>query len=214
MASATTATTTTTTTTGPPPRPARTGQQVDAPFRWTALWIAVVLIAILSIAITVGAYIHNLNQTRMVAIFAIGVVSFLGMLGISHQGSRARGFDPGDVRTALTTAFTMVFFSSVGIFLFSTNDVGDFGRTLMDNLTSLFGVVIGFYFASSAAVEWAKVREAGRARAAGHEAPPAEPPAPIAGGQDEGAVLRAQVEELRATVEELTRRVERGTAGA
>ena len=107
------------------------------PFRWTALWIGVVLVAILAVAIVVGAAIKNLNQTRMVAIFAIGVVSFLGMLGIGRQGQRPRAFEPGEVRTALTTAFTMVFFAAVGIFLFSTNSVSEFGRTLMDNLTSL-----------------------------------------------------------------------------
>jgi hypothetical protein len=112
--------------------------------RWTALWIGAVLIAILAAAILVGALIHNLNQTRMVAIFAIGVVSFLGMLAVG-RGSRSRGFDPAEVRTTLTTSFTMVFFAAVGIFLFSTNSVGDFGRTLMDNLTSSFGVVIGFF---------------------------------------------------------------------
>ena len=183
------------------------------PFRWTALWIGVVLVAILAVAIVVGAAIKNLNQTRMVAIFAIGVVSFLGMLGIGRQGQRPRAFEPGEVRTALTTAFTMVFFAAVGIFLFSTNSVSEFGRTLMDNLTSLFGVVIGFYFASSAAVEYAKVREARHALSptatpASHAtaAPPPTPESP--NGQ---AALQAEVAALRAAVEALTTKVDRGT---
>src|SRR5207249_10841430 len=110
-------------------------------FRLNAIWIAVVLILILSLAQFIGILIHNLNQTRMGAIFAIGVVSFLGTLSLGHQGLRFRQFESAEVRTALTTSFAMVFFAAVGIFLFSTNTVGDFGRTLMSNLTSLFGVV-------------------------------------------------------------------------
>jgi hypothetical protein len=179
------------------------------PFRWTALWIGAVLIAILAAAILVGALIHNLNQTRMVAIFAIGVVSFLGMLAIG-RGSRSRGFDPAEIRTALTTSFTMVFFAAVGIFLFSTNSVGDFGRTLMDNLTSLFGVVIGFYFATSAAVEYAKVKEGGRAATAASE--PKQGPQPALGreGPNGQATLAAEVTALRSAVEALTQKVDQG----
>jgi hypothetical protein len=192
------------------------GDRRGPPFRWTALWIGALLVSILAVAILVGALIHNLNQTRMVGIFAIGVVSFLGMLAVGHQSGRVRAFEPGEVRTALTTSFAMVFFASVAIFLFSTNEVGDFGRTLMDNLTSLFGVVLGFYFASSAAVEYAKIKETGRsARAATADSPAAS--ASPQGGSSSGrsaespngqAALEAEVAALRAAVEALTQKVD------
>ena len=172
----------------------------------TAVWIAVALIAILSLAQLIGVYIRNLNQTRMGAIFAIGVVSFLGTLSLGHQGERYRPVDPGEVRMALTTSFAMVFFAAVGIFLFSSNSVGDFGRTLMSNLTSLFGIVIGFYFASSAALEYGKIR-------AGNAPSPAEGSgeagAEEAGSPETGAAaatrssLEAKVAELEATVAKL-----------
>ena len=163
-------------------------------FRLNAAWIAVALVVILSVAQIVGAYIHNLNQTRMGAIFAIGVVSFLGILTLGHQGERYRAFDSGEVRTALTTAFTMVFFAAVGIFLFSTNSVGEFGRGLMDNLTSLFGVVIGFYFASSAVVEYGKIQ----AKKATPDVP--GDARPSAGDH---SALEVKVEELQALVSKL-----------
>jgi hypothetical protein len=163
-------------------------------FRLTAVWIAVALIAILSLAQLIGVYIHNLNQTRMGAIFGIGVVSFLGTLSLGHQGERYRPVDPSEVRMALTTSFAMVFFAAVGIFLFSSNSVGDFGRTLMSNLTSLFGIVIGFYFASSAAIEYGKIR-AGKSPAEG-----SGEPAPAAGTRSS---LEAKVAELEATVARL-----------
>ena len=177
------------------------------PFHWTALWIGALLIAILGTAILVGALIHNLNQTRMLAIFAIGVVSFLGTLSVGRRTS-SRAFEPADVRTALTTSFTMVFFAAVGIFLFSSNTVGDFGRTLMDNLTSLFGVVIGFYFASSAAVEYAKVREGRRAAESASETDE-EPRSADAPERPNGlGALEAEVAALRSAVEGLVRKVE------
>ncbi len=162
-------------------------------FRLTSAWIALALVAILSVAQVVGGLVHNLNQTRMGAIFAIGVVSFLGILSLHRQGERFRPFESSEVRTALTTSFAMVFFAAVAIFLFSTNSVGDFGRTLMSNLTSLFGVVIGFYFASSAVVEYGKIRNR---TATGEAARP--------GTTDpERAALEAKIEELQAMVARL-----------
>jgi cation transport ATPase len=163
-------------------------------FRLSSAWIAVALLLILLGAQVVGAMIHNLNQTRMWGIFAIGVVSFLGVLTLGHQGERYRAFDSGEVRTALTTAFAMVFFAAVAIFLFSTNTVGDFGRSLMTNLTSLFGVVIGFYFASSAVVEYGKI-----------QAKKAAPDTPADSHHSTGdhSALEAKVEELQALVAKL-----------
>ena len=190
-------------------------------FRWTALWIGVVLIAILSVAVLVGSLFHDRNTARAVAIFAIGVVSFLGMLGIGQRGRASAGFEPGVIRAALATSFTMVFFAAVAIFLFSTNSVGDFGRMLMNNLTSLFGVVIGFYFASSAAVEYVKVKEGARPVAVPEKepAPVAKEHAPTASGKALGspngqADLEAQVAALRAAVEDLTQKVGQGTEGS
>ncbi|MDP9343549.1 MAG: hypothetical protein M3Q23_15950 [Actinomycetota bacterium] len=167
-------------------------------FRLNAIWIGVALIVILSAAQLIGIIFQNLNQTRMGAIFAIGVVSFLGTLSLGHQGRRYHPFESSEVRTALTTAFAMVFFAAVAIFLFSTNTVHDFGRTLMSNLTSLFGVVIGFYFASSAVVEYGKIR-AGAGKDTDPASGDASPP-PLAST----SALEAKLAELEATVARLT----------
>jgi hypothetical protein len=80
----------------------------------------------------------------------------------------------------------------------------------MDNLTSLFGVVIGFYFASSAAVEYVKVKEGARSAAASTPKEPA-PAAAVTGAPTESpngqADLEAQVAALRAAVESLSQKV-------
>jgi hypothetical protein len=173
----------------------RRGSRRGPHFHLTVISIGITLIVILSAAQWIGMKLGQQNATRMGAIFAIGVVSFLGVLSLGHEGPRYRPFEASEVRTAIATAFSMVFFAAVGIFLFSTNTVGEFGQTLMSNLTSLFGVVIGFYFASSAVVEYGKIR-AGKT---GDQAPSETPPAPA---RSTGA-LEAKIAELEATVSRL-----------
>jgi hypothetical protein len=119
--------------------------------------LGVTLIVTLALSYLVGSLIHNLNAARAVGVFAVGVIAFLGTLSIAHRGS-AGPYDSGEVRIAVTCAFMMVYFAILGIFLFSINQVGTFGQGLVNNLTSLFGVVVGFYFASSAVVEYGRAR--------------------------------------------------------
>jgi tetrahydromethanopterin S-methyltransferase subunit E len=121
--------------------------------------IGVVLVVIMALAYLIGFIIGNQNNARAVGVFAVGVVSFFGTLGLAHRSSPDSPYDSSEVRLAVTAAFMMVFFAALGIFLFSTNTVGPFGQSLMNNLTSLFGVVVGFYFASTAVVEYGRSRE-------------------------------------------------------
>lgn len=77
----------------------------------------------------IGSLIHNLNATRAVGVFAVGVIAFLGTLGIAH-GDSAGSYDSGEVRIAVTCAFMMVYFAILGIFLLSINEVGRSDRAL------------------------------------------------------------------------------------
>jgi hypothetical protein len=132
------------------------------PGRWARVWVSpislgVVLVLTLVVAYLVGSLIHNLNAARAVGVFAVGVIAFLGTLSMAHRDSTGP-YESGEVRIAVTCAFMMVYFAILGIFLFSINEVGTFGQGLVTNLTSLFGVVVGFYFASSAVVEYGRTR--------------------------------------------------------
>jgi hypothetical protein len=160
--------------------------------------IGVVLVAIVALAYVIGANINNLNAARAVGIFAVGVVSFFGTLNLAHRSTPNSPYDSGEVRLAVTAAFMMVYFAALGIFLFSINTVGEFGQSLMNNMTSLFGVVVGFYFASSAVVEYSKSRE--RERTAGAAAPSSPD-------------LEAEVRSLRQLVSELTAERDRERGG-
>jgi hypothetical protein len=155
----------------------------------SSISIGVVLVVIVALAYVIGAKIHNLNATRAVGVFAVGVVSFFGTLSLAHRSSPNSPHDSSEVRLAVTAAFMMVYFAALGIFLFSINTVGSFGQNLMNNMTSLFGVVVGFYFASSAVVEYSRSRERERTGAA---------PAPSSSD------LEAEVRSLRQLVSELT----------
>jgi hypothetical protein len=169
--------------------------------------LGVVLVATLGLAYYIGSQIPNLNATRAVAVFAIGVVSFLGMLSLAHRGARRGRYDSSEVRIAVTTAFTMVYFAALGIFLFSTNTVSTFGQSLMSSLTSLFGVVVGFYFASSAVVEY------GRTRGPTSSAQPAAPDEAADAGAGDPAALEVEVRALREIVTRLVAQNEGGTSG-
>ncbi len=127
--------------------------------------------------------------------FAVGVVSFFGTLSLAHRSSPDSPYDSSEVRLAVTAAFMMVYFAALGIFLFSINEVGSFGQNLMNNMTSLFGVVVGFYFASTAVVEYGRSREREKSAAAA-----------VAPSSSD---LEAEVRALRQLVSELTAERER-----
>ena len=157
------------------------------PGRWARVWVSpislgVALVLTLFLAYLIGSLIHNLNAARAVGVFAVGVIAFLGTLSMAHRNSEGP-YDSGEVRIAVTCAFMMVYFAILGIFLFSINVVGEFGRGLVTNLTSLFGVVVGFYFASSAVVEYGRTRGGGTT--GGGAQPTPEPARSAAGGTDD-----------------------------
>jgi hypothetical protein len=181
-----------------------------APPLLSPITIGIVLILMLLVAYLIGSWINDRNAARAIAVFAIGVVSFLGILGLSHRDTAGSTYDSAQVRVAVTTAFMMVYFAALGIFLFSTNEVGEFGRGLMNNLTSLFGVVMGFYFAASAVEAYSKAKQA-TVRATADAIGAATPAAPADAPQpsDTGA-LEQELRDLREMVAGLLAERERG----
>jgi hypothetical protein len=181
-----------------------------APPLLSPITLGVVMILMLLVAYLIGSWIHDRKAARSIAIFAIGVVSFLGMLGLSHRDTAGSAYNSGQVRVAITTAFMMVYFATLGIYLFADNEVTEFGRSLTNTLTSLFGVVVGFYFAASAVEAYSKAKEAtarttAEATAAAAPAAPADAPQP-----SDTAALEQELRDLRAMVAELLAERERG----
>src|SRR5918999_963469 len=61
----------------------RTGWR--APPLLSPITLGIVLILMLLVAYLIGSWINDRRAARSIAVFAIGVVSFLGMLGLSHR---------------------------------------------------------------------------------------------------------------------------------
>ncbi len=106
--------------------------------------------------------------------FAIAVVSFFGMLFLSRNLRVPAGtFDDGDVRLAIASSIIVTFFTVLSYGLFSFTEENKVTDALLDQVFTLTGVVVAFYFATTGAVEIFRIREQGRtARHASEEQVP------------------------------------------
>jgi hypothetical protein len=176
----------------------------------------------LPVGLFIGFQMHS-AAPRMVMVFAVALIAFLGLLLLAHHVASYRPFDSGEMRLAIAGSFTIVYFVVLAIFLFSTSNPTSFAQDYVRNLTSLMGVIVAFYFGSSAAVQYAKIRAGGsatdiadpgsndaRAQAAATP-PPAETPAaadpkdasPIDDLLDELKHLRVSFADLQAAHDRL-----------
>lgn len=106
------------------------------------------------------------------AFFAIAVVSFFGFLLYSRELREPAGvFDDADVRLAITCSFVTLYFALITFSLFAQGEPSGFARSLVDDLLTLTGIVVGFYFATTGALEYARIRER---RGRREEPPPSE----------------------------------------
>jgi hypothetical protein len=87
----------------------------------------------------------------------IGIITFLGVLVLSHRGGHP-GFSKFEMRCAIAATFMVVYFTMLGVLLFSNMDLSPVARTLIKNFTYLVGGVIAFYFGSTAVVEHAAAK--------------------------------------------------------
>jgi hypothetical protein len=162
----------------------------------TALWLGAAMVLALPVGLVIGFLTHS-AAPRMVAVFAIAVISFLGILLLAHAVASHRPFDSGEMRMAIAGSFVIVYFVVLAIFLFSINQPTQFAQDYVRNLTSLMGVIVAFYFASSAAVQYAKIRsDAGASEGA------------AAGGGGSPEDLREQIRQLHVSVAGLQASVE------
>jgi len=97
------------------------------------------------------------------AIFAIGFISFIGFLNISRALRGTPGiFQDGNVRFALTCSFVAVFFALLSFYSFTADRPTPFAETIINNFLTVTVVVVGFYFATSGAIELFRIRERDR----------------------------------------------------
>src|SRR5262245_15871074 len=116
--------------------------------------------ALLLVGVSTTFFWPQIAAAGLAVIFVvIGIFTFLTLAN-----------DSGDIRTALTTAFVFVYLAILGM---SLNDFvagqmnNPFPKLAYENLQTILGVIIGFYFGGKAFEKAAKVR----ARAAAREQP-------------------------------------------
>jgi hypothetical protein len=111
---------------------------------WKIFWsVLIVNLALLIAGVaTTFPWAHIEVAGLAVALVAIGIFTFLMLL-----------VDSGDIRSALTAAFLFVYLALMGASLNETVSgkmVGGFGKVMFDNFSTLFGVIVAFYFGGKA----------------------------------------------------------------
>jgi hypothetical protein len=87
------------------------------------------------------------------------VIGFFGVLFLPREQS-AGGLADAAMRHALGAGFVLGYFALASIAIFHKYWApSDLGKNLADEITTHFGVVVAFYFASTGTVEYLKHRE-------------------------------------------------------
>ena len=104
-----------------------------------------------------GAYHYSLAFLSF-AVPAIGIITFFGTLQECERGN-----DERSIRRAITVATVTMYFVLVGVTAFfrGKDDMPEVAMSLLGTFTATVGVVVAFYFGSSAYVE-AESRRANR----------------------------------------------------
>ena len=145
--------------------------------RWTTGRLVALLLALWIGALSWDYIAGQISDRKLgvphvytVVVFAIGITSFVGALNISRsmRGTPGR-FEEGDVRFALAISFVAVFFALLSFYAFSRDEPTGFARSLIETFLDQTALVVGFYFATSGALEFVKIRERRRAGRDGDE---------------------------------------------
>jgi hypothetical protein len=131
-------------------------------------WIGVVDVLLLAVSTFAARYgvpwlgIRADLAFLMFAVAAIGIITFFGLLLLSHRTTGAPLEDQG-LRLSITVAVITVYLVVVGeaAFWATTTTPSPITDTVLTSFTSIVGVVIAFFFGSSAYVE-VKKRDEGK----------------------------------------------------
>lgn len=146
------------------------------------VWVAFMLVVYVVIALGLALALEALTFSRapiMVALGAIGVGTFIGilMMGrlIETPDSRQRRFDDKDFRSAIAGSFVVTYFAVSAVFLLFEFDTTDTTSDVLEDFQGLMKLVVGSYFAATAAVEVLAHNRSGRRDATPTEPEPTQP---------------------------------------
>ncbi len=120
----------------------------------------------IALVVSVAWYLSAILKTDgpiAVAVIIAGLIGFVYALDWMHQRRQGEGSVDESMRTAIAAAIVVQYLALVGVVsVFGQASPGErlspITETLIGNFTTIVGVVIAFYFGSSALVQAHKIR--------------------------------------------------------
>lgn len=116
------------------------------------------LMAFVIIVLCIGALLFGAFNKLYIScsIASVGIISFLGVLMLTNYLSNSRNLNQGEMRKALTVSFTAVYFSLISLLTFKDFPISEkeIAQSITGHFTYLIGIIIVFYFGSSAMREY------------------------------------------------------------
>ena len=129
---------------------------------------AVVLIGCLVVAVAAASvFATGYGSTRGAIVFAVvltALIAFFGFLWIGIQQQPGKVLTDQSMRTAIAASTVLGYLVMVGMGVWFPETAGDSSTTaitLLTNFTAIVGVVVAFYFGSTAYVDAKKAQAGG-----------------------------------------------------
>jgi hypothetical protein len=122
----------------------------------TALLITAVLVALIAVAGQILSGLLHSSRFLALAVVLVGVVTFFGILLMQLNERGQRAFSERAMRLAITAALVVAYITLVGTTVFFGEGYGrmpQLADTVLGSFTTVVGLVMAFYFGTSAYVE-------------------------------------------------------------
>jgi len=127
-------------------------------------WRSAILLAIVILLLDVLALYLGTSRVFHItwSVGSIGIITFFGILMLVNYLSESPGFEKGEMRKAIAGSFIAVYFTLVALLGFKGFDIAssELAKTIIGHFTYLIGIIIVFYFGSSAVRDYLKDKKA------------------------------------------------------
>ncbi len=123
-------------------------------------WVNAIIIAIVVLLLDLGALLLGTTKVFHIAwsVGSVGIITFFGMLMLVNYLSESPGFEKGEMRKAIAGSFIAVYFTLVALLGFKgfCSAGTELAKTIIGHFTYLIGIIVVFYFGSSAVRDYLK----------------------------------------------------------
>ncbi|MBV8524409.1 MAG: hypothetical protein JOY71_20165 [Acetobacteraceae bacterium] len=126
-----------------------------APILKYTLQFAVPILILVAVCVAIDQYLTT-DAPLPIAVIGAGLIAFVFTLSNSSRGDREIFLDTGIIRSSIAVSVVMQYLVLVGLTAFIQNENRPFPQltqTMITNFTTVVGVVVAFFFGSSAYVQ-------------------------------------------------------------